>query len=256
VVEPGIHAYVGPNGSGKSLFMMEDLVLPSLAAGRPVLSAFRIFASAEDADMPRERWDERKPHELWIPFTKSLQVLSATRCTMLLDEITTAYGSREASKLPFQVAARLQQLRKPDVIVGWSGPSWKRADIILRECTSWVTLCRGFRPERVEGRRRGANRLFRYRTYDAQTFEEFNLASALDTKKGTLRPKTTRWYRRQAHDTHMLYDTFETVPTLDHHEGHGTCVICGGRRAQPKCDGHDLDQAGGVESVHSLMGGG
>ena len=37
-----IHAYVGPNGGGKSLAMVNDTI-PSLDAGRPVLSTVRLI---------------------------------------------------------------------------------------------------------------------------------------------------------------------------------------------------------------------
>lgn len=232
-LHPGIHAYVGANGSGKTLRAVEELVLPSLAVGRPVLCAPTIFASVEDAHLPRE---QREVHPLWVPMTSWKQLLGLESTTVLLDEITTAFGARESAKMPFQVAAALQQLRKGDVVLGWTAPSWKRADTILRECTQWVTLCRGFWPEPVEGRRRGANRWFRYRIYDAQAFEEFSVGSATSNRSDSLHPVSSDWYRRKRHRAHLLYDTYEAVPMLDHLDQHGTCLECGGVRSRKKCE--------------------
>lgn len=252
----GISAWVGKNGSGKTLAMMEDLVLPALAKGVPVVSTMTVFASADDAVCPgagcacrsfddggdgTKHYRVRRLHPLWRPLESWRSILHLEGCVLALDEISSAFGARESAKMPFQVAARLQQLRKHRVRVGWTAPSWKRADVVLREVSTTVTECRG-RFGKVNRDAGGdewvENRLFRFSTFDCGDFEEFSLQDATAQRRGgkrSLKPLDARWYWRTRHEAHLLYDTHEPVQLLDHLDEYGTCVECGGSRRRPTC---------------------
>ncbi len=250
-----ITGFVGKNGSGKTLAMVERFALPSLDAGIPVLGNLTIFASPDDAHLPA---GERVPHPLWVPLSSPWALLDGSlldtfapmidaglvpapvagrvpSCTVLLDEITTAFGSRESLKVPTEVVAKLQQLRKSDSLVGWTGPSWKRADVALREVTKEVVDCRGYSPAPVEGRRWPSNRKFKFASYDAEDFEEFSLTSARSSQQGSLRPRAKERYKREKHRAHLMYSTLETVSMLDPGDEYGTCRQCGGTRRRPPC---------------------
>lgn len=229
-----IVAFVGPNGSGKSLAAMEYVVRPALDRGRVVLSNTKIFASPDDAHLDP---DDRELHSQYVPLKSWRQLNVAMFGTVVfLDEISAMFDSRESSRMPVQLINRLQQLRKGDNRVVWTGPDWDRCDKSLRRVTRQVVLCRGYLPEEVEGREWGANRLFRYRFYDRSKFEEFSESSALADRKGTIRPQDARWRRRSQLSTSMrMYDTYGEVDLLDHLDEYGTCVDCGGTRRRPKC---------------------
>jgi hypothetical protein len=94
-----IHAYVGPNGGGKTLCMIRD-TLPSLAAGRPVLSTVPILDPATGL-----------PHPLWRPLTDWRALLDFSGGDVLLDEVTGVASSRDSMSLPGPVGLMLQQMR-------------------------------------------------------------------------------------------------------------------------------------------------
>jgi hypothetical protein len=197
-----IHAYIGANGGGKSLAAVYDS-LPTLAAGRPVLSTVRILDPKTGL-----------PHPLWIKLDGYAPLLEAESCDVILDEVTGVASSRDSAGMPAVVANRLVQLRRRDIALRWTAPNWKRADTIIRECSQGVTLCMGFAPEvvkaeptehdgphdpiagpllyggeerptdmywcQIEGhhvhetdRQWSSKRLFYWRTYDAAAFDEW-----------------------------------------------------------------------------------
>lgn len=207
-----IRAFVGLNGHGKTLAMTEMCALPALKAGRPVWANYRVHH--DDAHLLRT-----------FRFVDELEA-----CTLLLDEITSVFPSRQAMSLPPQFARVLQQLRKRDVDVAWTAPSWQRADRLLREVTAEVWLCRGYMPKTDEGSTWPSNRLFRFKRYSAEDYEEFTL-----DKARKLRATGNRWYWRTRHEAHTMYDTNEGVALLDHLDDVGICVSCGGSRSRPKC---------------------
>lgn len=239
-----ITAFVGKNGSGKTLCMVDRLALPALEAGLPVVSGMTLFKSADDAELPSE---ERERHPLWVPLYTWRQIPDLEDCTLLLDEISSAFGSRESAKMPPQVASTLQQLRKRNVLVGWTGPSWKRADVVLREVTKEVVLCTGNSPVRSTGSRWPSNRKFRFESFSADDFEEFSVSAAKSTREAGLSPVSKQRYKRQKNKAHLLYDTMEPIGMLDHHDEYGQCAVCGGTRRRPACsctrpDGPDPDR--------------
>lgn len=215
-----IHAYVGPNGGGKSLCMVLD-ALPTLASGRQVVSTVRLLDPETGG-----------PHPLWVPLDSFKTLLEAEHCRVQLDEVTGVASSRESAGMPAAIANRLVQLRRADVDLAWTAPSWARADKLIRECTQAVTLCQGFMPkETPEGDRQWRQkRLFLFRTYDAAAFDEWT-----SQRKEKVRPETRQWLWRPGSIAERSYDTYDAVLSLGAVTEGGTCMDCGGKRTAAKC---------------------
>lgn len=216
-----IHAYVGPNGGGKSLAMVYD-TLPTLDAGRLVLSTVRLLDAAGD------------DHPCYRPLDDYRELLTAEHCDVLMDEVVGVASSRESAGMPTQVANLLVQLRRRDVVLRWTAPSWARADKIIREVSQAVTLCQGFLPKAVADS--GSERLWRprrafyWRTYDASQFDEFTTH-----KKNTIRPLVRQVFWRPGSRAESAYDTLDAVLALGVATEAGLCMTCGGKRLHPKC---------------------
>jgi hypothetical protein len=218
-----IHAYIGANGGGKTLAAVYD-TLPTLAAGLPVLSTVRLLDPSTG-----------QPHPLWQPLDSYKALLDFKRGDVILDEVTGVASARNAMSMPPIIQNHLQQMRRDDIAVRWTAPSWSRADTIIRECTQGVTLCMGFIKESVQ-HEDGSERLwksrkvFYWRTYDARTFDEWSA-----TRKDKIRPEARQVYRRDRTDAVRAYDTFDAVLSLGEITEFGTCLDCGGNRAKPRC---------------------
>lgn len=264
-----IRAYVGPNGGGKSLAMVND-VLPSLAAGRRVLSTVKLLDG------------NGNPHPLWVPLTDFRGMLDAERCDILLDEVTGVASSRSGgSVIPPGVLNMLMQLRRRDVTLSFTAPAWNRAEKVIRECTQAVTLCQGFLPKANKGtvtkhlgrhlwadvpaqldgedldgldvplfdmnpsmvcpidkphshddaRLWGSKRVFFWRTFDAFVFDEWTTA-----KRERIRPVARQVYVRTANsEAASHYDTLDQVLSVQAVTDAGRCVDCNGTRTAPKC---------------------
>lgn len=238
-----IHAYVGPNGSGKSLAAVWD-TLPTLDRGRTVLSTVRLLdwrnprPCDDDTCTSPDHGKHMAAHPAWVPLDDWPLLLEAEHCDVLMDEVTGVASSRESSGMPSAVANLLVQLRRRDVVLRWTAPSWARADKIIRECSQAVTACLGYMPvPDVDGdtdRQWRRRRLFRWRTYDASEFEEFTVG-----KKDQLRPWTKQWYWGPGSAAFDAYDTLDQVLTIGHVLDTGRCARCGGTRRAPACSCHD-----------------
>jgi len=236
----GIRAYIGPNGHGKSLAMVND-ALASLSGGRPVLSNVRLLdyvnprACDDQACTSTDHDRHQAAHPLFIPLVDFSQLLDATNCDVLLDEITGVASSRESSSLPVQVVNMLVQLRRRDVTLSWTAPAWSRADKVLREVSQVVVECRGYMPvkrlsEDGESMWRD-RRLFRWSAYDATAFDEWSAG-----KRETAHKLVGQWHWRPKGLAHSAYDTFDQVSSLGWAMESGLCMSCGGRRAVPRCE--------------------
>lgn len=237
-----IAAFVGPNGGGKSLAAIERGVLPSWARGRPVVSNIALAPEAAGYDP-----------DLYQPLQSWMQIPELRGCLLLLDEISRVLPSRQSQSAPAQLVGVLNQLRKVDVQLIWTAPNWMRCDVMLREVTQSVTVCRGFLPDRYErdGSQRKRfpralrdeqgrkiridsewlpNRVMRWHTYDAMAFDEFTYSRVDD-----VRPLSRQHYWRSRHIAQCCYRTLDAVDLLDHLDDVGTCVACGGHRTRPKC---------------------
>lgn len=246
---------VGGNGGGKTLCAVECYARPALERGRRVVATVEI----DGAEL----------------LTSHREIPRLTDCVLLLDEITSAFPSRESGSMPAEIVRRLNQLRKVGVTVVWTAPAWERADKVLREVTNQVVVCRGMLPRypwrstcppdcgtptivAFEGRYGSkpdvrcrahrplrdredwpSNRLFRWRWYSAEMLQEFSLARiGVDRGKQRDRPVRSRWYWRPSDGqsgAQGLYRTLDEVVLLDHLDTYGTCFSCGGTRRRPKC---------------------
>jgi hypothetical protein len=223
-----ISAYVGPNGGGKSLAMVYD-TLPSLRSGRPVLTTVPLCELRRDRTVPHSglQW---RPASNVTDLEDFRQLLEFRAGDVLLDEVTGVASSRESAGLPVQVANWLVQLRRRDVRCRWTSPNWARADVIIREVTQTVTYCHGSFARRAPGREWADNRLFRWRTYDARSFDDFTAH-----KRETVKPLTRQWFWRPGSTAEAAYDTLRPVALVGVANLAGLCIVCGGKRAHPRC---------------------
>lgn len=303
-----IRAVVGGNGEGKTLFAVRFLAYPALRSGVAVVSNMTLIHPGAIklgswTDIPRigvhwaenpDQWGPGRDDLAWAPDDvrwgtsdagprygitddgeRFLWSITGNRPALfLLDEITACLPSRSAMSLPAELQRVLNQLRKHDVELVWTAPNWARADVLLREVTQMVTVCKGRYPDRFEredGKRRcfgllaprarkdprtgkpcrwalpaydqdgsirrppmrwPVNRVFRFVTYDASTFDEFTFAQA---KK--IKPLGRKWWVRTRDKTGAvnLYRTGQPVGLLDHLDDTGVCVSCGGTRRRKSC---------------------
>lgn len=236
-----IRAYIGLNGSGKSLAMVHD-IWPSIQAGRRILSTVPILDPSTG-----------EPHPQYERLTEWGQLLDARSCDVLFDEVQGIANSRASQGMPVQVQTFLHQLRRRDITLSWTSPSWSRADLLIREVTRAVTVCRGYFPEVRRGidgeevpRTWGANRLFRWITYDAA-----DMTAWTDNSEFKLKGKVNAWLLRSAPGVfgvwgpklpggrvalaQNLYDTLEAVDRIGDILDSGRCAHCGGVRRAPAC---------------------
>lgn len=230
-----IHAYIGPNGSGKSLAMVRDTI-PSLDAGRTVLSTVTLLDSATGL-----------PHPNYVRLTDWRQLLDASHADVLFDEVTGIAGSREAMGMPVQVQNLLNQLRRRDLVLRWTAPSWARADTIIRSCTQKVTDCRGYWTDRrravgaaAEVRMWAPRRLFKLRTFATVDFDEWTASKAAQVRTGgsvkPLRAQPVEWFYGPRSRAFASYDTLDPVTRVGEVLDSGRCAHCGGRRTIPRCE--------------------
>jgi len=220
-----IVGYVGPNGGGKSLAMVHD-TLPSLAAGRRVLSTVRILDAATG-----------EPHPLYVPFTDFDQLLDARECDVLMDEVVGIASSRESAKLPAPVQNILVQLRRRDVVLRWTAPNWARADKIIREVTQAVVECRGYFPGKPTPAADGSSlrlwapkRVFSFSLFDTMDFEEWTTG-----KRDRLDPLSREWFKGVGSLAFSSYDTMDAVSMVSHADSEQQCSICGHRKKVRYC---------------------
>jgi hypothetical protein len=224
-------------------------LLPSLDAGRPVLSTARLLdfrnprpCEVEGCDWPGHP-DHGQPHPLWIPFTDWRQFLDSDLrdADILLDEVAGVASSRESGSLPFQVARELQKMRKRGITLSYTGPTFQRVEKIVRECTKLLTHCEGRFPVRVADasgiKAWRQNRMCVWRSYDAQEFEKF---TSRERQEGSKRGGSVRIVERQSFwlpgsDVVRAYDTHDQVLSLGWANEAGVCLECGGRRTIPRC---------------------
>lgn len=225
-----IMAYVGPNGGGKSLAMVKDS-LPSLAAGRKVLSTVRLLDATTG-----------QPHNNYIAFTDWEQLLEARDCDVLMDEMVGIAGARESQKLDVRVQNILVQLRRRNVVLRWSAPNWLRADKIVREVTQAVTECRGYYADRRQTSDMqlwAPKRLFSFKTYDTLEFEEWTSG-----RRDSARAEVTEWFKGPGSPVFSSYDTMDAVERVTGADEGGRCTNCWGTVPRPKPCSCPRDSAG------------
>lgn len=239
-----IIGYVGANGDGKTLAMVRDTE-QSLRTGRAVLSTKPLFEVVLRGGCPeddgRGAWMAyapapgiagwRRPHPLYVPLVSWGQVVAAANCDMLLDEITGVASSRSYQGTPQQLVNKLVKLRHDDVVARWTAPNWMRADVVLREVSQAVCVCKGYVKKAVPGLLWPQKSVFQFATYDAMAWEDYSL-----NKVEKVRCLSKEWYFRSRGMAMHMYDTLGSVDMLDHTDQGGHCLTCGGKRALRKCD--------------------
>lgn len=234
-----ILGYVGANGSGKSLLAVSDSVV-SLRSGRRVLSTVRLTSDgaceleAEDCKVWGLHPAHKAPHPLWSPLTCWDDLLQAEHCDVLLDEVTTVASSRDASGLPPEVVDWLVQLRRRDVVLRWTAPSWSRADLVLREVSQGAAICKGLLRRRAEGQDWPTATWIASRLVDARDLDEMtqSVRQGVDKKINTIKRSWQLVSRTVGRD---YYATLDSVVGLSREGRGGTCMTCGGRRAPLRC---------------------
>jgi hypothetical protein len=267
-----IRCYVGPNGGGKSLAMVND-VLPSLAAGRRVVSTVRIL-------------DEHgNPHPLWVPLDSFGILLEVEKCDVLLDEVTGVASSRSSGNvIPPAVLNLLMQLRRRDITLSFTAPAWNRAEKVIRETCQAVTLCQGFAPkasrsakthhagahpwdpdslelvelepddprDRLEFLRDAldpalvcplerphshdeARQWSPKRVFFWRTYDAFVFDEWTTAKRERIKPVCRQVFYRPGSEAERRYDTFDQVLSVAAVTEGGSCVECGGTRPRPRC---------------------
>lgn len=219
-----IRAYIGANGGGKTLAAVHD-VIPSLKAGRRVLSTVKLL----------DPWTGNV-HPNYVRLTDWPQVLEARGTDLVLDEIIGIASSRASQGMPQAVANILNQLRRADNTLSWTAPAWSRSDVVIREVTQGVTVCRGMlsktyvAPPGEPERQWTTKRLFRWITYDAVDFSTWT-----DSKEGKLDRDGAAWFWGPDSEAFASYDTFDSVDRVGEVLDSGRCAWCGGTRTAHKC---------------------
>jgi len=261
-----VHCYAGSNGHGKTLGMVFD-TLPDLDAGVPVLSTVRLTdwrdprpcrgvrdsihegdglpCDVSDVSCDGDHSGHLVAHPSYIPLRSFGQLMRLRKGVVLLDEITSSFGSRDTMGLPKPVITTIQQLRKSDRVVRYTSPAYMNTDILLRRVTLGLTLCRGYFPARLPGRQWRSNRGFRWLTYDAKRIEDFSESDRASQERNgrkrsaRVRPEVMGLHWGPASGVFDAFDTFGEVAMLGSSDESGTCYECGGSIARRKCAGHD-----------------
>lgn len=172
------------------------------------------------------------------------QVLDAEHCDIFFDEITGIAGSREAMGMPVDVQNVLNQMRRRDCMLIWTAPSFARADSIIRSCTKLIVQTdgllkdwRGFRASESAPSAWIPNRLFRWRAFDGDKFDDWNKAKANQDARGVkpLRAAFVLWFWGPGSRPFASYDTWAEVTRVGSVLDGGRCSHCGGRRQVPVC---------------------
>jgi len=237
--------YVGPNGSGKSLLMVHDTI-PSLRAGRTVLSTVHLLDYALDDPHGSHRHlghncNVSAHHPAFVALDRMARLMAVSSADVLLDEITGVASSRESMGLPPAVANLLVQLRRRDVVVRWTAPSWERADKILREVSQAVTITQRLGKRKVTSET-GQLMWQQARMIRARTFDPLDLAvldSAVDSRRKSARPFVKDRLRVASLEAGRAYDSLYPVEQPAMTTDSGSCLNCGGSRPRVKCSCED-----------------
>lgn len=215
----------------------------------------------EDAGSPLVRHFEptgdfvthRQAHPLYVPFTSYTQLVTWTDGDILMDEITGIASSRESGSMPVQVSNYLVQLRRRNVSLSWSTPSWGRADKVIREVTQLVTLMTAALPKRSPATPDGQprlwhqRRLFTARSYDPSAVDEFEAHRAMSEE---ISPDIIAFYWGPGSTMFRAYDTLDAVTSLGWANDSGMCMTCAGKRTIARCS--CPDHAGAAVSLRRV----
>lgn len=269
-----IAAYIGANGSGKSATLCLD-TMPTLqgimwACENPdhYHSSLGIYSGVRRVlSTMRFTTPDGEPHPLYVPLVDYSQLPTFEHGDLILDEVGGAVASSTGDDIPMSVKAVLQEMRRKEVNIRWSAPSWARASKVLRECSLGVTVAKGkfavrdsdevefygwhdterINPETFAletsvcnidglhthpaGRTWGSRRMFSTATFDASEFDEWSAA-----KREKLKPVVRQIIWRPGHALESAYDTHAHVNKLGQVTDSGRCDSCMGYKARRKCE--------------------
>lgn len=196
-------------------------------------------------------------HPLYVPLRSYEQVVDWRSGDLLLDEVQGVASSRESMRMPAQLASKLHQLRRDDVLLRLSGVRFARADKVIREAVQAVTDCRGrhevYRVS-TDGSRRvwRDRRMFEWATYDdVAGFDEWSQGKA-----DAADPVVYQRLWRPGCQVERAYDTLDQVLALGAADGTGSgdCISCGGRRKPKPCTCPDQRPAAGLDQHGAVRG--
>jgi len=227
--------------------MVRDTV-DSLDSGRLVLSTVRLqdFAGRGACDDPgcssprHGSPGHLAAHPSYVRLSSFLDLMDAEHCDVLLDEVTGVADARESGGMPVQVRNLLVQLRRRDVVLRWTSPSFTFADVTIRRVTQAVTFSRGMMPVAKEGTLWRDRRAFLWRTFDARDIpmDEARVDASVRLREDGVKPLVRELFWRPGSVAESAYDTSDSVATLGVANNAGMCMTCGNkRRADPcRCD--------------------
>ena len=202
-----------------------------------VTDGYRLVYSTVEITSP-----DGQPHPLYRRLNDWFLVRDAEHFELFFDEVTGLANARDSMSLPRQIQTKLDQLRKADVRLILTAPSFQRMDTTLRTTAQAVVLCAGYLPEprskdtvAVSAWRR--MRLFKCRIFDASDFEEFHVQQARqDARKGSkLRAQAVIWWWGPGSEVFRSYSSKGAVARLGAANDSGACIDCGGTRTRAKC---------------------
>lgn len=258
-----ILAVTGLNGSGKSLLTAE-LCRRALAEGRRCLSTVRLLdwenprpcPGGSGCDDPTNHdYDGRvhgATHPLYTRWTRWGQVDEmGTRFVLWADEVTGVAGSRDTSSLPKYAQDLFAQLRRRDAQLIWTGITFERGDVLLREVSQGVVTCRGYagRVDVASRRKYARKRMFRWQLYEKGP-GDVSTSALIDPG-----PVSASWFWGPGSKAFLSYDTLAPVSRIGRVVGTGVCECCEGTRRRPECICQDYQEEKAARRVGSPPGG-
>ncbi|OIQ93159.1 zonular occludens toxin (Zot) [mine drainage metagenome] len=204
-----IVGFIGANGYGKTLVAVTECIR-YMRLGVPVYSTVPITSEWGDS----------------LPLTGRSQLLGLRNCVVLLDEVEVIFSSRTTASLPPDVTIFLHTLRHRGVILLWTAPAWKRADVLIREVTQVVVGLDAVAKYTVDGKFWPTPRFVFVTSMDCTS------VGADDQPERTLR---RRFYRLKGLSGWGAYDSEADTPRLGWPDEGGRCVDCGGRITPARC---------------------
>jgi hypothetical protein len=201
--------FIGANGEGKSLVAVTECIA-DMRRGRGVLSTLPIACEYGESE----------------PLVSLRQLLMARDVTVLLDEVSVLFSSRETGALPGEMVRFLQTLRHSGVTVRWTAPAWKRADVLLREVTQVVVGVRGLVKYTREGQFWPTPRLIAATAMDAVGVATDAQPEKILHRRVYLPKRLTGW---------GAYDSQGETPRIGWPIESGRCIDCGGRLRAESC---------------------
>jgi hypothetical protein len=261
-----IHVYVGHNGDGKTLHAVWD-TLPSMEAGRPVLSTVRLLdyldlRACDGWETVIERWDQvddrswrpvfgrvecrdayhglddhLQAHPLYVRFTDWRQLLAWRWGDVIMDEVTGVADASDWAAVPQAVVNKFPQLRRDECCLRITTLSYSNCNKRIRQAALAVTRTKGAMPASLKSEF-GKGRIYRPRRLSAATTYD---AKTLPTED----PSTGAWEKARVIGRSRLwvpdcvarlaYDTYAPVDTVGSVTDSGRCAFCSGTRKTFEC---------------------